>query len=343
MHCTKRIAIILISTGILSACETNSADDAVTSLSSVQTGEIVFWSTSPYSAQEAVAGTGGAKDRVLVSADLNLPGKFESDERIPAMVLVHGSGGRAATNPAWKSMFRELGIATFEVDSFAGRGISSTVGNQSRVRATMMVSDAFNALELLATHPNIDPARIGIMGWSKGGLVSIFTAWEPRRRSEIDGDLKFALHIPVYPACVQFDRFEMTGKPMLLLLGEQDNWISNDSCIEMADSIRATGNAIETEVYEGAHHSFDSTRERVITVGSAWSFQDCDFRVTENGSEYEATTGGTMNDPDGLKQVVLGCAKKGAVKAGGNTSARKRAFDRAEEFVTKVLGLQGAD
>ena len=325
--------------GLLSACGTLSADRAVTSLSNTSTGEIVFWSTSPYSAQEAIAGVGGAQDRVLVSADLDLPENLETDERIPAMVLVHGSGGRAATNPAWKSMFQELGIATFEIDSFEGRGIGSTVGDQSRVRATMMVSDAFNALELLATHPNIDPERIGIMGWSKGGLVSIFTAWEPRRRSEIEGDLKFALHLPVYPACVQFDGFEMTGKPMLVLLGEKDNWVPNESCFKMADGIRATGDAVDIEVYEGAHHSFDSTRERVVTVGSAWSFLNCDFRVAEDGSEYEATTGGTMNDPDSLKQVVLGCAKKGAVKAGGNVSARKKAFGDAERFVVKTFGL----
>ena len=339
MRIVTYMATILVSTGILSACGGISADRAITSFSNASTGEIVFWSTSPYSAQEALADSGGARERVPVSADLDLPDKLGARERVPAMVLIHGSGGRAATNPAWKEKFLELGIATFEVDSFAGRGISSTVGNQSRVRATMMVSDAFNALELLATHPNIDPERIGIMGWSKGGLVSIFTAWEPRRRSEVDGDLKFALHIPVYPACVQFDRFEMTGKPMLLLLGKKDNWVSNEACFKMADSIQDAGNAIDIEVYEGAHHSFDSTRERVVTVGTAWSFQNCDFRVAENGSEYEASTGGKMDDPDGLIQVVQGCAKKGAVKAGGNISAREKALDRVEQFVDKVFGL----
>ena len=47
--------------------------------------------------------------------------------RLPTVILVHGSGGFNANVDLWDQQFGPLGISTFAMDSFAGRGIVSTV------------------------------------------------------------------------------------------------------------------------------------------------------------------------------------------------------------------------
>ena len=59
------------------------------------------------------------------------------------------------------------------------------------------LADALAALKLLATHPRIDPARIGVMGFSRGGQVALYSSLEPLRRGVIDGDLALP---PTWPS-----------------------------------------------------------------------------------------------------------------------------------------------
>ena len=53
-------------------------------------------------------------------------------------------------------MYQEMGIATFELNSFKSRGIKSTVGSQTEVTIAAMILDAYKALEVLSNHPRID-------------------------------------------------------------------------------------------------------------------------------------------------------------------------------------------
>ena len=134
---------------------------------------------------------------------------------VPAMVIAHGSGGITRSREmAWASYLNSLGIAAFVVDSFTPRGIvPDGTGNQV---SSLSVADAFKALEVLATRPDIDPDRIGIMGGSRGGNVSYITAFEEARLGIISGSLKFAAHIPFYPNC-NLLRWSpnLTGAPLL--------------------------------------------------------------------------------------------------------------------------------
>ena len=92
----------------------------------------------------------------IVAGTLVLPPS--ADDRTPAMVIAHGSGGiLPGREAAWSARLNALGIATFVVDSFTPRGLQSTSRDQSRLSTKANLADALAALRLLATHPRIDP------------------------------------------------------------------------------------------------------------------------------------------------------------------------------------------
>ena len=96
--------------------------------------------------------------------------------RVPAIVLQHGSGGVGAREEYWSRFFNDLGIATFLVDSFSGRGIVQTSTHQAQLGRLNMIIDAYRSFDVLASHSRIDPGRIAIMGFSRGGQSTLYSA-----------------------------------------------------------------------------------------------------------------------------------------------------------------------
>ena len=96
------------------------------------------------------------------------------DRRVPAVVIVHGSAGVDSRGFSYATDLNQAGIATLEIDMWTARGIRGSEGRPKGVPETL--PDAYAAFKLLAAHPAIDPDRIGIMGFSWGGVVSMLTA-----------------------------------------------------------------------------------------------------------------------------------------------------------------------
>ena len=307
-------------------------NNPIRSLSEGKTGKIYYESSNPYSYNHIVEGA--AKDeKTTVYGVLEIPETKEA--QVGAIVFVHGSGGWRKKHELWLQLFNDMGIATFRLDGFKPREGSSTVGSQIDVTSAMLTADAYNALILLSTHPRIDKERIGIMGSSKGGAVAMVSAWEPVRKAMTKSDLKFALHIALYPFCYGFESIHMTGAPLLALVGEKDDWTPAEPCIECINSINDAGYDARIIVYPDAYHSFDSDTD-VAYAERALSMNKCRAVIKSNGLAIEMTSGLPMDNPNQLKEVWRSCAKRG-VHYGMNSSAKEKSIEDVKKFVTKAL------
>ncbi len=80
---------------------------------------------------------------VTITAFLRLP---PGDDKVPAVVLLHGCGGIGGSELFWARELRDRGIATFLVNSFSGRGISQICTGRYTVNMSSVLADAYGAL-----------------------------------------------------------------------------------------------------------------------------------------------------------------------------------------------------
>src|SRR5580658_258299 len=122
--------------------------------------------------------------------------------RLPLVILVPGSGGFNANADVWDRQFEPMGISTFEMDSFAGRGIVSTVVDQSQLGRLNMILDLYRSLAVLAAHPRVDPNRIAVMGFSRGAQATLYASLKRFQKLWNAGGIEPAAYVALYAPCV---------------------------------------------------------------------------------------------------------------------------------------------
>jgi dipeptidyl aminopeptidase/acylaminoacyl peptidase len=117
----------------------------------------------------------GAGNPVILTAYTFLPRKHPAGARLPLVVLVHG-GVHGNFNSSNVHILRELLAQGYAVLAPDYRG-SSGYGKEFRELIDyggLEVEDVLAAKQwMLENHPDIDPKRVGIMGWSHGGLITL--------------------------------------------------------------------------------------------------------------------------------------------------------------------------
>lgn len=223
-------ATILSLLVLLSACASGTK---VADLTEGQAG----WVTYPSSVE-----------KIDLSGQLVLPERAAA--RVPAMIIAHASGGLDGRNERWARFLREHGIATFQIDYFGPRAVTA-----HSVFQPLPVHDAYDALRLLATHPRIDPTRIGIIGFSRGANIALLAA---NAGAETAGGHRFAAHVALYPSCAMARLWKGgSGAPVLLLAGSRDDLVPVSECERLAEAARSVGREITLTVYDGAYHGWD--------------------------------------------------------------------------------------
>jgi dienelactone hydrolase len=209
-----------------------------------------------------------------VAGELRVPGSTSATAR-PAVVIVHGSGGVDSRGQRYGSALNEAGFVTLEIDLWAARGIRSPAQRPKAVSETL--PDAFGALALLSARADVDPRRIGIMGFSWGGIVSMLSATQRYRDAFATGDQSFAAHAPLYPVCWVYNVVpgyefkDLVGAPVFIQAGTADTYDGAARCPRLRDSLPEPSRAlVEVRMYDGATHGWDR-REPDVTINDPYA------------------------------------------------------------------------
>ena len=302
---------------------------------------IVFESANPFSFEEIITDLDN-QEKQTVTGILGFPADFDAEKKYPLIVGVAGSLNWGPHHLKYLEMYRSLGFATFQLQSFDSRDVQSTVGSQVEVTSAMMILDSYLALKTLSTHPNIDINKAGITGWSLGGAVSLYSAWMPLINSINNGEFRFAAHLPIYPACLAYPHPEesmiFSQAPIHILIGELDDWVPASACTNLLGRLNESvlPHNIDITIYKDAHHSFDREME-LTTMEHGYTLGDCFFPMNDEGTLFLSEFWNIpINSPTMQKLALLTCAGRGPTM-GGNDKAREQSFNFAADFFQKNL------
>ena len=149
---------------------------------------------------------------------LHRPDDLRPGQKRAAVIALHGFGGTmhgpGGQNPA--QIFCDMGYVVLRFDF---RGCGESPGERGRLICLEEVEDARNALTFLTTRPEVDPARIALMGESFGAAIAVYTGGvEPRVAAVIssggwgDGEKKFRGQHPGDAAWARFQTMIADGQ-----------------------------------------------------------------------------------------------------------------------------------
>jgi dienelactone hydrolase len=188
----------------------------------------------------------------------------------PAVVFLHGCGGLVSSRGAiqaretdWASRLTALGYVVLMVDSFSSRGVREMCSPRSFQQPVYAArpKDAYAALGYLQAQDFVRPDRVGVMGWSQGGgviLYSIRAASLGRPARLPRGDFRAA--VAFYPGSCREGAHNppwTSAIPLLVLVGDRDVWTPAEPCNGLVEGAVSRGSKIEMQIYPGAYHDFD--------------------------------------------------------------------------------------
>jgi len=178
---------------------------------------------------------------------------------LPLVIFAAGSGGFAPNTDAWDRQFEEMGISTFAMDSFAGRGIVSTVVDQSQLGRLNMILDLYRSLAVLAAHPRVDPNRIAVMGFSRGGQAALYSSLKRFQKLWNPGGIEPAAYIALYPPCVTtfVGDTDVSDHPIRIFHGISDDYVEISPCRGYLARLQKSAKDIKIIEFPDTWHAYD--------------------------------------------------------------------------------------
>ncbi len=195
----------------------------------------------------------------------------------PAVVLMHGCSGFFSNSDKtkgvmslyddWAKALNNQGYVALVVNSFTPRGAAENQCSNGAAGTSEVNDrpyDTAAAAQFLSELPAVNPAKIGLLGWSHGGS-SVLAALD---RADIPGNDLIKVGVAFYPGCGMYNAFGgiststwTPDAPTLILHGSADPLYTGGNCTARVTNAKAQGATVDLTAYVGAQHSFDQAKQ----------------------------------------------------------------------------------
>jgi dienelactone hydrolase len=324
------VTAAIFCTGVLLTCIETNAQSIPKEIASRT--ELYAIPSVTISDQQFLTGDANGKP-VTVAGELRVA---QGAGRLPVVVMMHGSGGINGTSEAWVHQFNSMGISTFVIDGFSGRGITATSTNQALLGRLNLIVDIYHALDILAQHPRVDPNRIVLMGFSRGGQAALYASESRFQKLWNKSGLQFAAYIPFYPDCstTYVDDTDVVDRPIRIFHGTPDDYNPVASCKAFVGRLKEAKRDVALTEYPDSPHGFDAGLLGLNTsfvAAGAQTVRHCHIKEGEGGLLMNAET----QQPFSYKDE---CVELGP-HVGGNPDTADDARKAVVEFLQAVFKL----
>jgi carboxymethylenebutenolidase len=172
--------------------------------------------------------------------------------KLPTVLALYGSGGGLAGMNEPATMLAEQGFAVFVLYYFDRTGTTYVTDKQTIFRNfPAWGKTVWDAVSHIEQHPQVDPDRIGLLGFSLGAYLALSVASvDPRVKAVVEffGGLPKEMRIFMRRLC-----------PVLILHGEADLTVPVQEAYDLQNLWEKKGIRYEIKIYPGAGHSFEDS------------------------------------------------------------------------------------
>jgi carboxymethylenebutenolidase len=169
--------------------------------------------------------------------------------RFPAVIGLHGSGGGHASMADPASLLAGQGFAVYVLHYFDRTGTVEIDGLQTIfLHFPVWMKTLWDAVSFVARQPQVDPERIGLLGFSLGAYLALSAS---AIDSRIQAVVEFFGGMPK-----EMKLFTRRLCPVLILHGEQDQTVPVGEAYHLQQILEKKQIAYEMQIYPGVGHGF---------------------------------------------------------------------------------------
>jgi dienelactone hydrolase len=240
--------------------------------------------TLTLSDQQFLAGDKAGAKATTLAGQLSIA---QGAGRLPVVILMHGSGGAGGNIGYWQRQLHPMGISTFVIDGMTGRGFTGVGSNQASLGRLNFIVDMYRALAILAKHPRVDPERIALMGFSRGGQGVLYASVKRFHKMWNESGVQPAAYVAFYPDCATTYRDDtaVVAKPIRIFHGTPDSYNPVATCKSFVGRLKEAKADVELTEYPKAEHGFDNplAPNPARAAANDQSVRECAIREGDNG------------------------------------------------------------
>ena len=152
----------------------------------------------------------------------------------------------------------------------------------------MYKRQVYRSLEILAKHPRVDPDRIVLMGFSRGGQAALYASMERFHKLWNKSGVQFAAYVPFYPDCstTYLGDSDVAARPIRIYHGTPDDYNPVASCKAYLARLEAAKRDVTLTEYPDSQHGFDAGLLGVssnVVASGAQTVRNCRIKEAEGG------------------------------------------------------------